>query len=257
MSTEWTREAVLRASADWVWTPEGTREAATDGYRLVAYPDWTGFPPEVVRCRAHAADAVIDAVAEQVRAWGRDRVTWRVAEDTEPADLEEHLRRRGAEHTETLDVLALDLAGGLPDLGPSADVGCVLVADEATLRAAAAVSSDVWGTPPLDEQRIPDELAELTQPSAFKVLAYVGGEPVATGGCTVLDGVARLWGAATRPAHRGRGAYRAALGLRLAVARERGASLALVKGRVETSGPILRRAGFAPYGQERQWLLAL
>ena len=33
--------------------------------------------------------------------------------------------------------------------------------------------------------------------------------------------------------------------------RMQGATLALVKGRVETSGPILRRAGFATYGQER------
>jgi hypothetical protein len=29
-----------------------------------------------------------------------------------------------------------------------------------------------------------------------------------------------------------------------------GAAMALVKGRVETSGPILRRAGFTAYGQE-------
>lgn len=257
MTTQWTREAVLRASADWVWTPEGTREAATDDYRLVAYPAWTGFPPEVVRCRARSAGTVIGTVTEQVRAWGSDRVTWRVAEDTEPADLEEHLRRRGAEPTETVDVLALDLAGGMPELGPHDGVRCVLVDDEATVRAAAAVATEVWGTPPLDEERLAHELAALEQASAFKVVGYVDDEPVVTGGCTLADGVARLWGAATRPEHRGRGAYRAALARRLAVARDRGASLALVKGRVETSGPILRRAGFAPYGQERQWLLML
>jgi hypothetical protein len=41
---------------------------------------------------------------------------------------------------------------------------------------------------------------------------------------------------------------------RLAIARSHGARLALVKGRVETSGPILRRAGFTAYGQERSYL---
>ena len=34
-----------------------------------------------------------------------------------------------------------------------------------------------------------------------------------------------------------------------------GARMALVKGRVETSGPILRRVGFTAYGQERCYVL--
>jgi hypothetical protein len=39
------------------------------------------------------------------------------------------------------------------------------------------------------------------------------------------------------------------------LAREHGATLALVKGRVLTSAPILLRAGFADYGEERcYWL---
>jgi len=39
------------------------------------------------------------------------------------------------------------------------------------------------------------------------------------------------------------------------LAREHGATLALVKGRVLTSGPILLRVGFADYGEERcYWL---
>jgi hypothetical protein len=42
---------------------------------------------------------------------------------------------------------------------------------------------------------------------------------------------------------------------RLRLARAHGATLALVKGRVETSGPILLRSGFAAYSEERcYWL---
>jgi hypothetical protein len=37
---------------------------------------------------------------------------------------------------------------------------------------------------------------------------------------------------------------------RLAYAVRHGATMALLKGRIETSGPILRRAGFGAYGQE-------
>ena len=38
--------------------------------------------------------------------------------------------------------------------------------------------------------------------------------------------------------------------------REAGCRLALVRGRVETSAPVLQRAGFQEYGQERSYLLA-
>ncbi len=34
-------------------------------------------------------------------------------------------------------------------------------------------------------------------------------------------------------------------------------TMALVKGRVQTSGPILRRAGFGVYGQERSYRIAV
>ena len=40
-------------------------------------------------------------------------------------------------------------------------------------------------------------------------------------------------------------------------ARVHGATLALVKGRVETSGPILLRDGFAVYAEERCYWLPL
>ena len=63
-------------------------------------------------------------------------------------------------------------------------------------------------------------------------------------------GVARLWGGAVVPAARGRGIYRAVLAERLSYAVTHGASMALVKGKIDTSGPILRRAGFTAFGQE-------
>jgi hypothetical protein len=87
------------------------------------------------------------------------------------------------------------------------------------------------------------------------VVAWLGDEPIASGGCTIVEGVARLWGAGTRSDYRHRGGYRAVLAERLRLAREHGATLSLVKGRVDTSGPILQRAGFASYGEERCYRL--
>jgi len=40
------------------------------------------------------------------------------------------------------------------------------------------------------------------------------------------------------------------LDARLSYAAAHGATMALVKGKIDTSGPILRRAGFAAYGRE-------
>ena len=44
---------------------------------------------------------------------------------------------------------------------------------------------------------------------------------------------------------------------RLRLAREHGASLALAKARAETSGPILLRADFTDFGQQRRYRLTL
>ena len=79
----------------------------------------------------------------------------------------------------------------------------------------------------------------------------------AVGGCTLRGEVAQLWGAVTLREYRRRGAYRAVLAERLRLARVHGATLALVKGRVETSGPILLRDGFAVYAEERCYWLPL
>jgi GNAT superfamily N-acetyltransferase len=66
----------------------------------------------------------------------------------------------------------------------------------------------------------------------------------------MAGGVARLWGGAVVENARGQGVYRALLAFRLDYGVAHGATMALVKARVETSGPILRRAGFVAYGQE-------
>lgn len=60
----------------------------------------------------------------------------------------------------------------------------------------------------------------------------------------------------TRPDARRRGAYRAVLAERLRLARAHGATLALVKAKPDTSAPILLRAGFTEYGQQRRYRLA-
>jgi hypothetical protein len=67
----------------------------------------------------------------------------------------------------------------------------------------------------------------------------------------------RLWGAGTLRTFRGRGAYGALVVERCRVGRHLGATLALDKANIATSGPILKRAGFRPFGTERRHVLEI
>lgn len=264
--TGWTAEAVLAAAADWTWAPPDARQVRTDEYQLVEYPEYyhSSYPVKVVWSRSgRLAGELIDEVAWRAREWGHAEVAWHISAATRPAGTEAELTRRGATLAETLQVLAYDMSAGLPALDEPAGVDWKIVQDEETARASQRIQQEVWGGggDEVDQASVDRALAEakdgLASWSSFSVVAFIGGQPASDGGCTLAGEVARLWGAGTRPALRGQGGYRVVLGRRMAVAREQGATLALVKGRVETSAPILRRAGFRGYGEEYTYRLAL
>jgi hypothetical protein len=284
----WTPGRVLDAAAAMEWRPEGAIEVLTDDYRLVRYPDWAldpTFPAaQVTRSRADRRPAaeVIDEVAARVRRWKLHGVAWWVSSATLPPDTEATLCARGGKQIDAVQILARELTGGLPDLDVPGDVTVELVTGERTFRAASMVIVRGWGRKEPARAALARELTEtlrdLATWSSFRVVAMVGQQPVSSGGCTLRgetaredtaresqdhaaqdhaarEQVAQLWGAVTLREYRRRGCYRAVLAERLRLAREHGATLALVKGRVETSGPILLRAGFAVYDEERcYWL---
>ena len=262
--SSWTPRRVLDAAIAMEWRPDGAIEVQADDYRLIRYPDWaldSAFPAaQVTRSRAgRPADEVIDEVVARVRRWGLRGVAWWVSSATRPPDTEEILCARGGKQIDAVQILARELDGGLPDLDIPADVNVELVADERTFRAASMVTVRGWGRREPSGVALAREftgvIRDLASWSSFRVVAMIGPEPASSGGCTLRGEVAQLWGAVTLREHRRRGSYRAVLAERLRLAREHGAALALVKGRIETSGPILLRAGFADYGQEHcYWL---
>ncbi|WP_182526208.1 GNAT family N-acetyltransferase [Nocardioides dongkuii] len=256
-----TPERVAAASAAWVWVPDEARTVEDDELLLVRYPDWFLTPLVLARFtpRRPLGEAFAAALtAARTLDWP-ELLCW-VRLDAPPG-WEDLLRSRGATPVETLDVLALDLRPGTPDLGVPPDSEVRPVDGPDLLRDFDAVNVEVFGGELPPEEHVEAEsvraAADLAAGRAARMVAYVDGEPVGSGGLTVADGVARLWGGAVLEASRGRGVYRALLAARLEYAAAHGASVALVKGRVETSGPILRRAGFAPYGQERSYRLSL
>ncbi len=260
----WTPRHVLDAAVAMEWRPDGATEVLTDDYRLIRYPDWAldpTFPAaQVTRSRSErTAVEVIDEVAGRVRQWGRPGVAWWVSSATLPPDTEAALRAAGGKQIDTVQIMARELNGDDAGLPLPGEVSVELVAGERAFRAASMVTVRGWGRKEPDGAALAREYAQAVRDlaawSSFRVLASVRGEPAAVGGCTLRGEVAQLWGAVTLREYRRRGAYRAVLAERLRLARVHGATVALVKGRVETSGPILLRAGFAVYAEERcYWL---
>jgi GNAT superfamily N-acetyltransferase len=260
----WTPLRVLDAATVMEWQPDDAIEVRTDDYRLIRYPDWAldpSFPAaQVTRSRSgRPVGELIDEVLAYVRGWGLLGVAWWVSAASRPEDTEEQLRARGGKRIDTVQILARELTGPLPELGVPGDVSVELVGDERAFRAASQITVRGWDRKEPDEASLAEDFAKAISDLAtwtnFRVLACVGGAPACTGGATLNDELAQLWGAVTLPAFRRRGSYRAVLAERLRLSRDHGAELALVKGRVETSAPILLRAGFTSYGEERcYWL---
>jgi GNAT superfamily N-acetyltransferase len=255
-----TPDAVAAASAGWNWYPTDATVVETADYLLVRWPDYFGAPPSLIRVDPSSlVDGVLEEAAAQVRAWGLEELVVWVKLDAPPG-LEAALQARGGTLDERVDVFALDLAGGAPALDVPGDLDVRWQCDEATTRDAIQVGIEAFeeGSVPDDETvraLAAEAAADLATGRGGCALAYLDGRPVASGGLSLVDGVARLWGGGVVPDARGRGAYRAVLAARIARAVEHSAVMALVKGVVTTSGPVLRRAGFDVFGQERSYVV--
>jgi hypothetical protein len=246
-------DVVIAASNAWAWTPDNAKTVETDDYLIVRFPDYFDHPLEVMRFtpRGPPETAVAD-VLERAREFGQPEVHWMIRLDSPPG-VAEILTGLGGKVDETLDVLALDLSRGLPELpAPARAVELRWATDIETARDGASIHVAVFGgsMPPDDRLAATAEQNSMPGSDGSTLVAYVDGRPVGAGGVTLAGGVARLWGGGVVESARGQGVYRAVLGARLDFAVARGATMALVKGRVETSGPFLRRAGFEVYGQE-------
>jgi len=250
-----TAESVAAASAAWVWVPDNATVVEDDEYTILRMPDYfdhqlavTTFEP------AGPLEEAVDRVLERARSFGLPEVRWQMRFDG-PEELAAELESRGARTHVMLDVLACDLRGGGPELPPpSVDVAVRWATDFETSRDASTVGvTGFGGTLPPDERIEANAARDAeTVPAGDggMLVAYVDGLPAGSGGVTLVDGVARLWGGVVVPSARGQGIYRAVLNARLSYAVTHGATMALVKGNIATSGPILRRAGFAAFGRE-------
>jgi GNAT superfamily N-acetyltransferase len=254
--------SVAAASAAWVWVPENAVVVETDDYAMMRLPDYFDYHLAMLTFRPSGPlGTSVEAVLIRARSFGLPELRWQVGAEA-PDGLARELTARGATVVLTLDVLASDLDGAAPAITPpSVDVTLRWATDFETARDGSGVGVSAFGGSLPPDERIKDNAARdsVTVPEGDggMVVAYVAGALAGSGGVTVADGVARLWGGAVVPRARGQGVYRQLLATRLSYAAAHGATMALVRGKSDTSGPILRRAGFTAFGQETLYRVPL
>ena len=250
------KQKVVEAAAAWVWVPPDAEDFVEAEYRLTAYPDRTSVQWSATN---RPVEELIAEVRERARETKRPVLRWWVNARTTPSTTARVLREHGFQQVETLEVLArqLDDADELrATLNVPDDVMVRPADDPDSIRQAGEIDAEVFGWSPPTPKQLADEIDLAAKASSTGIrptrryIAYIDDQPIGSAGYTLAGDALRLWGAGVLPVARGRGAYRALVLARCLDGAEQGATLALVKGRVDTSAPVLRRAGFLAYGTE-------
>ena len=184
-------------------------------------------------------------IRDLLREHGRAGTEWELGESCTPPDLVDRLLGLGIVHDDDPVAIGMVLrADDAPPEPPGTSARRVGSVDELVL--ARRIQHEAFGG---DADEVGHEQAELDfaregiDGSTF--LGFVDGEPVAAGYASYTPLGLILFGGATLPAARGRGAYRALVAARAREAAARGTPVVVTHaGRM--SRPILERLGFEP-----------
>jgi hypothetical protein len=188
------------------------------------------------RFRADELDEVRAEIHAAVRARGRTGCSWEVGSSATPPDLVDRLLERGLvfeDDSFAVGMVLTEPPGQPPPAG--VEVRRVTTPEDALVAAeiaAVAFGMDVPVPSPVDPEG-----------RSVKYLAYVDGEPVAQATAAFSEHGVTLFGGATLPAARGRGAYRALVAARWEDAVARGTPVLVTQAGAQ-SRPILARLGF-------------
>jgi hypothetical protein len=198
------------------------------------------------RFAAGELDEVVDEVRSLLRERGRTRTQWEVGSRAEPQDLVELLQARGVVLDRDPYAVALVLTEPPPPGPPSVVARRVETFEE--FEAANEVQWEAFEAPSEDVEEARGLLPRRWSDMAGLMHAvWLDGEVVAAGTCAVTEHGLLLYGGATRPRARGRGAYRALLCARWDEAVSLGTPALLTQGGA-MSKPILERLGFRAVG---------
>lgn len=288
----WTDADIVEASESNLYHPEDAVVRQDRRRLLVHMPADYGhsvvqrsFVDTEAEARELIEETLAEASGKRAQLPGQ-RLLWWVRPSTRPHNMAALLEERGFALAEEAEILGFDLlaVGGTPRHQSGRPGGRIQtwqvarsldqmrLAHEMRVR---SLGSD--GPQVFDEAEAANDLRVLSwleeehpvdgigpapriwdgQAVSIEFLAYEQNSAVATAGLTVRSKVGTFWGAATEQKHRRRGAYHRLVDARCEVARRLGATLALVKARRGTSGPLLKAAGFRRAGLQVCYALSL
>jgi len=221
-----------------------TRTLGTDGSWSTVV--WSDLPE---------ADADEAIAAEMARATGS--LEWKLYSHDRPADLPDRLTAAGFRPEPVETLLVAEIADLDLPVDPPEGIRVATVEDPSGVDTMLQVHDAVFGpgtTHPSVSEAVRTALTLRPRPIEG-VIAWAGDEPVSAGRVEFDDGTdfASLWGGGTTPAWRGRGVFRALVGHRALLARDRGFRYLQVDA-MPTSRPILERMGFHPLAETTPWM---
>jgi GNAT superfamily N-acetyltransferase len=235
--TDWALELAENANA---YTPLSSHSSRVFTDRFVLWMGRADGPSRNVaqrfRIRADELESLREEIHSILRERGRTACSWEVGSHATPPDLVDRLYALGLVD-DAPDALAIGMVLRNPPAAPPPDIEVrrAITYDERV--AAERIASAAFG----------DGLDDSEPPPASEVspvyLAFIDGEPVARASASISEHGVTLFGGATIPEARGRGAYRALVAARWEEAVRRGTPL-LVTQAGAMSRPILARLGF-------------
>jgi hypothetical protein len=188
------------------------------------------------RLRDDEVESVRDAIHARLRAKGRTGCTWEVGTHATPSGLVDRLLSLGLVDDEPTPLaVGMVLTAAPAQAAPDVEVRRAESYEEHL--AASQIAAIAFGGP------VPTEVTPQRDPNNVVYLAYVDGEPAARASGSFSEHGVTLFGGATLPKARGRGAYRALVAARWEDAVGRGTPV-LVTQASPMSRPILAQLGF-------------
>jgi len=219
----------------------------TDRYTLCMGSGKTWNTVQRQHLRPDEIDNTLDEVRSLLRERGRDRTQWEVGSSAEPPDLVDRLLERGLIRDKEPYAVALVLTKEPPPPRPG-----IVARRIETLEEYAAANAVQWEAFDMPEDEIAEAVEKLSERWRETVnvmhAAWLDGEIVAAGTAAPTEHGLLLYGGATLPHARGRGAYRAVLHARWVEAARNGTPALITQGG-SMSRPILERLGFERVGE--------
>lgn len=218
----------------------------TERYTLCMGAGMTWNTVQRQRFRADEVDDVLEEIRSLLRERGRGKTQWEVGSAAEPPNLVDLLLARGLVPDRDPYAVALVLTDAPPPVAPGLVARRVETFEEFV--AANKVQWEAFETPAEEIEELRTSLPERWRETPNLMHAvWLEGEVVGAGTCAPTPHGLLLYGGATLPRARGRGAYRALLRARWDEAVARGAPTLITQGG-SMSRPILERLGFEPVG---------